>query len=92
MTLLLVLPYMASAAYTPQLQGRDVSGFNTLVYQWNAWVAANFGQNSNLLMQKMASNAANLQQPSLYGNNTTTPKGIVHVIDPTFRINGLNAH
>ena len=118
MTLLLVVPCMASAAYTPQqqaeinglrlsyqlgqaydriqLQGGDISGFNTLVDQWNAWVAANFGQDSNLLMQKMASNAANLQQPFLYSNNTTTPKGIVHVIDgnmvsgPSYTTNDVN--
>ena len=91
------LSYQIGQAYDRiQLQGGDVSGFNTLVDQWNAWVAANFGQDSNLLMQKMATGAANLQRPFLYANNTTS-NNIVHAIDgnskaigPTYTTNDMN--
>jgi hypothetical protein len=75
------LSYQLGQAYDRiQLQGGDVSGFNALVDQWNAWVAVNFGQDSNLLMQKMATGAANLQRPFLYANNTTHAN-VVHQID-----------
>jgi hypothetical protein len=91
------LSYQLGQAYDRiQLQGGDVSGFNALVDQWNAWVAVNFGQDSNLLMQKMATGAANLQRPFLYANNTTASKGVVHAIDgnkiggPQYTTNDMN--
>ena len=90
------LSYQIGQAYERiSLQGGDVSGFNALVDQWNAWVAKNFGQDANLLMQKMTG-PANLQAPYILANNTTTPKGIVHKIDgnivsgPSYTTNDVN--
>jgi hypothetical protein len=90
------LSYQIGQAYERiSLQGGDVSGFNALVDQWNAWVAKNFGQDANLLMQHMTG-PANLQQPYLSSNNTTA-NGVVHAIDggsgkygPSYVTNDVN--
>lgn len=75
-----------------QLQGGDVTAYNSLVDQWNAWVATNFGQDQSLLMQKMRSAQADLSKPYVLGNNTTNNKGIVHAIDSNanFATNDIN--
>lgn len=57
------------------------TAFNALVDQWNAYVNANFGAGSGLLMQKMTAATADLSKPYILGNNTTGNKGIVHSID-----------
>jgi hypothetical protein len=57
------------------------TAFNALVDQWNAFVQANFGAGSGLLMQKMTAATADLSKPYILGNNTTNSKGIVHAID-----------
>ena len=46
--------------------------------QWNAWVRQNFGEDPNLLMQKMTG-PVDLTKPYILANNTSS--GIVHKID-----------
>ena len=67
---------------------KDVATFNTLVDQWNAWVYQNFGQDPNLLMQKMTG-PADLQKPYILANNTTSG-GIVHAIDGNKKAGGAS--
>jgi hypothetical protein len=83
------LSYQIGQAYEKYLQSGDASGFNVLVDQWNAWVQTNFGQDANLLMQKLAG-PMNLQAPYILANNTTTPKGIVHQIDGANKVGGAS--
>jgi len=73
------LSYQIGQAYEKYQQGGDATAFNALVDQWNAWVQANFGQDSNLLMQKVTG-PVDLSKPYLLANNTTQG-GIVHSID-----------
>ena len=56
----------------------DVSTFNSLADQWNAWVYKNFGQDANLLMQMMNA-PLDLTKPTIIRNNTTSD--MVHAID-----------
>jgi len=82
-------------AYDIAREGQDITGFNALVDKYNAWVRANFGEDANMLMQKMAGGPVDLSKPYLVGNNTTN-NGIVHAIDasgkygPTFTTNDVN--
>jgi len=73
------LSYQIGQAYEKYLQGGDATTFNALVDQWNAWVQNNFGQDANLLMQKVTG-PVDLAKPYLLANNTTQG-GIVHTID-----------
>jgi hypothetical protein len=73
------LSYQIGQAYEKYLQGGDATTFNALVDQWNAWVQNNFGQDANLLMQKVTG-PVDLSKPYLLANNTTKG-GIVHAID-----------
>ena len=82
------LSYQVGQAYEKYLQKGDASSFNALVDQWNAWVQKNFGQDANLLMQKMAG-PMNLQAPYILANNTTGG-GIVHAIDGNNKMGGSN--
>ncbi len=68
------LSWKLATAYAAQ----DTATFNTLVDQWNAWVYQNFGQDSNLIMQKMNA-PLDLTKPIAIRNNTTS--GVVHAID-----------
>jgi len=69
-------------AYQLALDGKDISGFNAKVDEYNAWVRANFGEDPNLLMDKMEAKAQiDLSKPVLIANNTTSSKGIVHEMD-----------
>jgi hypothetical protein len=82
------LSYQVGQAYEKYLQKGDASSFNSLVDQWNAWVQKNFGQDANLLMQKMTG-PVNLQAPYILANNTTGG-GIVHAIDGNSKMGGSN--
>jgi len=75
----LKLSFKIGQAYEKYQQGGDATTFNALVDQWNAWVQANFGQDPNLLMQKVTG-PVDLTKPYLLANNTTQG-GIVHSID-----------
>ncbi|MDD4652385.1 MAG: hypothetical protein PHQ34_09155 [Methanothrix sp.] len=73
------LSYQLGEAHQKYMTGGDVSTFNALIDQWNSWVQTNFGQDPNLLMQKVTG-PADLSKPYLLANNTTQG-GIVHSID-----------
>lgn len=66
-------------AYQLALDGKDINAFNAKVEEYNAWVRANFGEDTNMLMQKMDA-PVDLSKPVIT-NNTTSSKGIVHEID-----------
>ncbi len=66
-------------AYQLALDGKDINGFNAKVDEYNAWVRANFGEDLNMLMDKMDA-PVDLSKPVIT-NNTTSSKGIVHEID-----------
>lgn len=73
------LAFSLGQAYQKALNGQNVTEFNALVDQWNAWVVKNFGNDANLLMEKMNA-SINLQKPYV-STNDTSGKGIVHTID-----------
>ena len=74
------LSFQLGQAFEKASQGQDVPAFNSLVDQWNAWVVRNFGNDTSLLMEKMAV-PVNLQKPYIASNNSTG--GIVHEMDST---------
>ena len=47
------LSYQLCIAYEKASQGQNVTEFNTLVDIYNAWIREHFGEDVNLLMQKM---------------------------------------
>jgi hypothetical protein len=47
------LSFKLGQAYGPALQGQDIAAFNSLVDQYNAFVRANFGEDPDMLMEKM---------------------------------------
>ena len=69
------LSWKMATAYAAQ----DIPTFNALADQWNAWVRQYFGEDANLLMQKMTA-PVDLSKPYILANNTTGG-GIVHKID-----------
>jgi hypothetical protein len=73
------LAFTLGQAYQKALTGQNVTEFNALVDQWNAWVAENFGNDTTLLMAKMTA-PTNLQKPYVAANDTTS-KRIAHTID-----------
>jgi len=78
------LSWKLATAYAAQ----DTATFNALVDQWNAWVYQNFGQDANLLMQKMTG-PVDLQKPYILANNTTGG-GMVHAIDGNNKAGGAS--
>jgi hypothetical protein len=68
------LSWRMATAYAAQ----DIPTFNALAEQWNAWVRQYFGEDPNLLMQKMTG-PVDFTKPYLLANNTSS--GIVHKID-----------
>lgn len=76
------LSWKLATAYASQ----DTATFNTLADQWNAWVYKNFGQDANLLVQKLVG-PVDLSKPYLAANNTTQG-GVVHAIDGSNKAGG----
>lgn len=74
------LSFQLGQAYDKAVQGQNIPAFNALVDQWNAWVAKNFGNDTNLLMNKIAE-PVNLQKPLYSADKNTTSKGISHSMD-----------
>jgi hypothetical protein len=74
------LSFQLGQAYDKAIQGQEVSAFNALVDQWNAWVVNNLGNDTTLLMAKMTV-PVNLQKPYIAAGNNTTSKGITHDIN-----------
>lgn len=74
----------------------NITAYNSLVNEWNAFVQQNYGAESGLLMQTMANTDINLQKPYVSAVNTTN-NGIVHSVDgsnkypPTYTTNDINA-
>ena len=68
------LAWKMATAYAAQ----DIPTFNGLADEWNAWVRQYFGEDANLLMQKMTT-PVDLSKPYILANNTSS--GIVHKID-----------
>lgn len=75
----LSLSYKLGEAHEKYMQGGDATSFNALIDQWNAWVRAIFGEDPNMIMQKVTA-PVDLSKPYLLANNTTQG-GIVHSID-----------
>jgi len=80
------LSYQLGEAHQKYMIGGDVTTFNALIDQWNSWVQTNFGQDPNLLMQKVTG-PADLSKPYLLANNTTQG-GIVHSVDGSNKAGG----
>ena len=68
------LAWKMATAYAAQ----DIPTFNGLADEWNAWVRQYFGEDANLLMQKMTT-PVDLSKPYILANSTSS--GIVHKID-----------
>lgn len=77
-------------AYQLALDGKDINGFNAKVEEYNSWVRANFGEDPNMLMQKMDA-PIDLSKPVIT-NNTTSSKGIVHEIDGSTGENAITTN
>jgi hypothetical protein len=80
------LSYQLGEAHEKYVQGGDVTTFNALIDQWNAWVRAIFGEDPNMIMQKVTG-PVDLSKPYLLANNTTQG-GIVHSIDGSNKAGG----
>lgn len=76
------LSWKMAVAYTNQ----DTNTYNALVDEWNAWVRQNFGEDANLLMQKLTG-PVDLSKPYILANNTTGG-GVVHSIDGSNKAGG----
>lgn len=74
------LSFQLGQAYDKAIQGQNIPAFNALVDQWNAWVVKSFGNDTTLLMSKMAE-PLNLQKPYMAADKNTTSNGITHTMD-----------
>ena len=75
----LKIGFKMGQAYEQAQRGIDVSGFNTQVDSYNAWIREHFGEDPMMLMQKL-NGPVDLNAPYILANNSTQ-KGIVHAID-----------
>lgn len=89
----LKMGFKMGQGYANALYGVNVTGFNSQVDIYNAWVRSNFGEDPNLLMSKMKA-PVDLSKPYISANNTTS--GIIHKIDgnraenKTYTTNDMN--
>jgi len=67
--------------YNDALKGYNVTGFNSEVDKYNAWVRQNFGEDANLIMQKM-NTGATPGNPIWINQSTGKP---IHKIDASFQ-------
>ena len=67
------LSYQLCIAYEKASQGQNVTEFNTLVDIYNVWIREHFGEDVNLLMQKMNDTTPLEASPE---TNETTPLAI----------------
>jgi hypothetical protein len=77
----LKIGFRMGQAYNDALKGYNVTGFNSEVDTYNAWVRQNFGEDANLMMQKMETGAT--PGNPLWINRSTG--GVVHKIDASFQ-------
>lgn len=75
----LQLSFELGAAYEKAVRGENVTAYNSLVDQWNAWVMTNLKNDTTLLREKVVVSVETLE-PYIVENNTTSEK-IVHEID-----------
>ena len=83
--------FMMGQAYQLALDGKNIDDLNAKVDEYNAWVKANFGEDPNLLMQKMTA-PIDLNKPVIITNNTTNSKGIAHEIDGSSGKNAITTN
>ena len=76
----LQLSFELGAAYEKAVRGENVTAYNSLVDQWNAWVMTNFRNETALLREKIVVSVETLTP---YVENNTSSKAIVHEIDAT---------
>ncbi len=76
----LQLSFELGAAYEKAVRGENVTAYNSLVDQWNAWVMTNFRNETALLREKIVVSVETLTP---YVGNNTSSKNIVHEIDAT---------
>lgn len=76
----LQLSFELGIAYEKAVRGENVTAYNSLVDQWNAWVMTNFKNDTTLLREKIVVSVETLTP---YVENNTSSKGIVHEIDAT---------
>ena len=76
----LQLSFELGIAYEKAVRGENVTAYNSLVDQWNAWVMTNFRNETALLREKIVVSVETLTP---YVENNTSSKGIVHEIDAT---------
>src|SRR5512138_1207128 len=67
------LSFRLGMAYDKAIQGQNVTEFNALVDEYNAWIRQHFGDDPNLLMSK-------LNEPTTVG--TTSVAGTQTVANP----------
>ncbi|MEI8002905.1 MAG: hypothetical protein WCG94_01065, partial [Methanothrix sp.] len=82
----LKIGFKMGQAYEQAQKGIDVSGFNTQVDSYNAWIREHFGEDPLMLMQKLNA-PVDLNKPVLVTNNTTQG-GVVHAIDGMNKASG----
>jgi hypothetical protein len=66
------LSFQLGVAYEKAKQGQNVTEFNTLVDEYNAWIRQHFGEDANLSMSKI-----NEIIPNKIVSNETIPNKIV---------------
>lgn len=76
-----LLSFELGVAYEKAIRGENVTSYNSLVDQWNAWVMTNFGNDTTLLREKIIVSVETLE-PYIAENNASSNK-IVHEIDST---------
>lgn len=85
------LSFELGAAYEKAVRGENVTAYNSLVDQWNAWVMTNLKNDTTLLREKIVVSVETLE-PYIVENNNTSEK-IVHEIDSkkTYSTNDLSS-
>ncbi len=84
------LAFQLGMAYQEAKEGQNVTGFNALVDQYNAWMMIHFGNETTLLMQKMDNASANLESPYAIGKQVTEDT-MVYASDASGNIEGMSA-
>jgi hypothetical protein len=70
------LSFRLGIAYDKASQGQNVTEFNSLVDEYNAWIRQHFGEDTNLLVSKL---------------NESTPVGMTSVVGSYTLTNPFNA-
>jgi hypothetical protein len=85
--------FFMNQKYVDAKEGINITGYNTEVARYNAWIESIFGKDPSFLMSPMPLGA--MSRPVIVANNTTG-NGIVHAIDggvgkgPSYTTNDMN--